>query len=166
MREMLGVALSLVLALAGEPAAASSGEAETLVSLDVKDAEITQIVRVLSEAAGLQVVFDPGLACRLTLKLREAPWRSAFDASLRACALGSEQEGQVLRIAPVARLADEAQAERRLREQQELGRPLRMTTFRLSYARAQEMAPLLKSLLSPPGDVVYDTRTNTLIILN
>src|SRR4030095_8120913 len=99
---------------------------------------------------------DPAPACRLTLKLREVPWRSALDASLRACALGREQEGGVLRIAPVARLADEAQARRRLREQQDLNRPLRMATFRLSYARAQERAPLLKSLLSPPGDVVYD----------
>ena len=163
---MLGTALALVLALGGEPVAAPYPEVGTRVSLDVRDVEVTDIVRVLSEAAGLQVVFDPAPACRLTLKLREVPWRSALDASLRACALGREDEGGVLRIAPVAHLVDEAQAERRLRDQQELSRPLKATTFRLSYARAQEMAPLLKRLLSPRGDVIYDARTNTLIIVN
>jgi hypothetical protein len=55
------------------------------------------------------VVFDPGAACRQTLKLKEVPWRSALEASLRACALGREQEEGVLRIAPMARLVDEAQ---------------------------------------------------------
>lgn len=163
---MLGAILGLLLVLAGEGAAASSGDAEARISIDVKDAEITDVVRVLSEAVGLQIVFDPSAACRLTLRLKEVPWRSALEASLRACALGREEQGGVMRIAPVARLANEAQAERGLREQQERGRPLKMATFRLSYARAQDIAPLLKSLLSPPGDVVYDARTNTLVIVN
>lgn len=166
MPAMLGAALSLILALAGEPVAAPNADLDTRISLDVRDAELTDIVRVLAEAAGLQVVFDSAPACRLTLKLREAPWRSALDASLRACALGRQEEGGVLRLAPLARLMDEAQAERLLRDRQEISCPLKVTTFRLSYARAQEIAPLLKSLLSPSGDVVYDARTNTLIILN
>jgi len=29
-----------------------------------------------------------------------------------------------------------------------------------------QMAPLVKRLLSPQGDVVYDTRTNTLIVID
>ena len=37
---------------------------------------------------------------------------------------------------------------------------------RLSYARAQELAPIVKRFLSPRGEVVYDTRTNTLIIID
>jgi len=161
---MLSVTLSLVLVLGGPPA--DSNAVETRISIDVRDAEVTNIVQVLAEVAGQQVVLDPGLTCRLTLKLREVPWQTALDASLRACALGHEDQGGVVRIAPMTRLVDEAEAERKLREEQERSRPLRMVSVRLSYARAQEMAPLLKSLLSPPGDVAYDVRTNTLIIVN
>ena len=36
--------------------------------------------------------------------------------------------------------------------------------MRLSYAKAAEVAPLLKRFLSPRGDVTYDARTNTLFV--
>jgi type IV pilus assembly protein PilQ len=80
--------------------------------------------------------------------------------------LAREEEGGIVRIAPASRLAAEAEDERRLREARSTSREPQVTTFRLSYARAQEMAPLVKRLLSPRGDVVYDTRTNTLIVID
>jgi hypothetical protein len=68
-----GVAAWLLtaVALAGRP----GGEGEARVSLDVKDAPVVDIVRVLVEAGGLQVVFDPGLDCRLTVSPRRHPLR-------------------------------------------------------------------------------------------
>ena len=49
--------------------AASQPEAEARISLDVKDAPAVDVVRVLSEVADFQAVFDPGVSCTLTLKL-------------------------------------------------------------------------------------------------
>ena len=40
----------------------------------------------------------------------------------------------------------------------------RLALFRLSYARAQQLAPLLDRILTPAGRVSYDARTNTLIV--
>jgi type II secretory pathway component HofQ len=84
---------------------------------------------------------------------------------LRACGLGLEEEGKVLRIAPRERLRTESEERRRLAEARGRSRTGTVATFRLSYARAAEIAPLLKRLL-PAGDVVFDTRTNTLLILD
>ncbi len=42
----------------------------------------------------------------------------------------------------------------------------RVERFRLSYARAQELAPLVKKLLSERGEIVVDARTNTLIVID
>jgi type IV pilus assembly protein PilQ len=145
---------------------AAEADAEARVSLDVRESDVTDIVRVLSEVAGFQVVFDPGLSCRLTLKLHEVSWRTALDVSLKSCGLGREEEGGILRIAPTSRLIEEAEAERRLREARAAAAPHRVLTFRLSYARAQEMAPIVKKLLAPRGDVVYDARTNTLMVID
>jgi type II secretory pathway component HofQ len=64
----------------------------------------------------------------------------------------------------VAKLSAELAERRRLAEEQRLNRPLRTVRYRLSYARAAELAPLIKKFLSPRGDVVYDARTNTLYI--
>jgi endonuclease/exonuclease/phosphatase family metal-dependent hydrolase len=79
------------------------GEGEARVSLDLKDAPAVDIVRALAEAGGFQVVFDPGLTCRLTMKLNEARWRSVLDATLSACGLGREEEANVLRVASPTR---------------------------------------------------------------
>ena len=53
-----------------------------------------------------------------------------------------------------------------LEEEREASRPRDLKTVRLSYARAETLAPLLKRLLSPRGDVTYDARTNTLLIVD
>jgi len=142
-------------------ALAPAGEAR--VSLDAKNAPVTDIVRVLAEAAGFQVVFDPGIDCKLTMKVNAAAWRSLLDTALGACALGVEDEADVLRVAPVARLREEAAARRRLNEEQARKPAGRLALVRLSYQRAEKMAPLLERMLPPQASVSYDTRTNTLL---
>lgn len=152
--------LALALALA------ATAEGEARVSLDVKDAPIVDIVGLLAEVGGFQVVFDPGLSCKLTLKMTAARWLEVLDLSLRACGLGREEDNGIIRVAPVARLAEESAARRRLADERQRSGPRSLTRYRLSYARAQEMAPIVKRFLSPRGEVVYDTRTNTLIIID
>jgi type IV pilus assembly protein PilQ len=154
--------MALVLALAA-PGPPPEGEAR--ISLDIKDAPVEDIVRLLTEVGGFQAVFDPGISCKLTVKLTEVRWQAALDVSLRSCRLGREEENGILRIAPVDRLGEESAARRRLEEEQRLSAPHSVARFRLSYARAQEVAPLLKRFLSHRGDVVYDGRTNTLIVI-
>jgi type IV pilus assembly protein PilQ len=144
-------------------AVAPAGEAR--VSLDAKDAPVQDVVSLFAELARFQVVFDPGVECKLTLKLNEARWVTAFDTTLRACGLGYEEEGGVVRVAKASQLAQEAADRRRLNEERGRGGAGRIALFRLSYARAQELAPLLKSRLKPGGDVTWDSRTNTLIVI-
>lgn len=158
--------LSPALALADVPAASArpAAPAEARISVDFKDAEIVDIVRLLAEVGNFQVVIDPGVACKLTLKLKEVPWDQALEVSLRVCGLGSESDNGIVRVAPVAKLTAEHVERRRLAEEKQLDRPLRTVRYTLSYARAAELAPVIKKFLSPGGDVVFDTRTNTLII--
>jgi type IV pilus assembly protein PilQ len=137
---------------------------ETRISLDFKDADILDVVRLMSEVGSFQVVVDPGVSCKLTMKLKEVPWDAALDVALRSCGLGHDTQNGIVRVAPVAKLTEEAASRRKLAEEQRLDRPLRTTRYRLSYAKAAELAPLIKKFLSPRGEVVVDPRTNTLII--
>ena len=132
--------------------------------LDARDTPIVDVVRVLAEAGGFQVVFDPGPSCRLTLKLHQARWRAVLDTALAACSLGFEEEGDILRIAPVAKLCEEAAARRRLNQERQARPRGRLALFRLSYARAQQLAPLLDRIVAPAGRVSYDARSNTLVV--
>ena len=137
---------------------------EARISLDVKDGPLVDIVSALAEVGRFQVVFDPAPPCPLTLKLREVRWRIALEEALRACRRAVEEEGGVLRIAPLERL--KAEGRRKLAEEQARSGAHTVSAFRLSYARAAEMAQVVKKLLSPRADVVYDPRTNTLIIVD
>ena len=134
------------------------------VSLDLKDADASEIVSVLARAADRQPVFDPGIACRVTLRIKQVEWRKALDVVLRACSLGVEESGSVLRVATLARLQAEQAERRRLSEiRSEPPQETSIESFRLSYARAAELSALLQKVL-PRGKVSWDERTNTLII--
>jgi len=158
-----------VLALAGSLAAPAPGSPrpaseETRISVDFKDADILDIVRLMAELGSFQVVAHPGISCKLTLKLKEVPLDTAFDLALKTCGLGSEESSGIHRIAPRATLTAEHAEARKLADEQKYNRPLKTRMYRLSYARASEMAPLVKKFLSPRGEVIFDARTNTLIV--
>ena len=156
--------LALSVAAPAGPIGRPSTPEETRISVDFKDADVLDIVRLMAELGSFQVVAHPGISCKLTLKLKEVPLDTAFDLALKTCGLGSEEASGIYRIAPTATLTAEHAAARKLAEEQRLDRPLKTRMYRLSYARAAEMAPLVKKFLSPRGEVVFDARTNTLIV--
>src|SRR4029077_16005388 len=74
----------------------------------------------------------------------------------------------IVRIAPLAELAQEQTDRKTLADAQALSGDLEVRTRRRSYAKAEEMQTLLKqsgeALLSKRGTVQVDPRTNTLIV--
>jgi type IV pilus assembly protein PilQ len=159
----LPLSLSLLFVPSAFPAPTSQDEAR--ISIDFKDVDVVDVVRLLAEVGGFQVVVDPGVNCKLTLALKEVRWEQALDVSLKSCRLAREEDGGIVRVAPAERLVAEHQQQRKLAEEQALNRPLRTRSYRLSYARAAEVAPIIRAtLLSPRGSVYFDTRTNTLFI--
>lgn len=139
---------------------------EARISLDVRDADVQDLARLFADIGAFQLVMDPGVSCRVTLKMNAVRWDAAFKAVLKTCGLAQEEDEGVVRIATAARLAEEVREERALHEAQESARQRSVVSHRLSYARAAELAPLVKRLLGPGADVIYDTRTNTLIIID
>lgn len=142
----------------------SPSDGEARLTLDFKDVSATDLVVLLADAGGRQSVVDGDVHCRLTVKLSGVRWHTAFEHVLRSCALGAEEDGPILRVAPLARLSEEARQRRTLDEERALSQPRSLSLVRLSYARAEELAPILKQALPPGSDVTYDKRTNTLFV--
>jgi type IV pilus assembly protein PilQ len=135
------------------------------ISLDFQQADLRAVLRVFSEISGLNIVIDPAVKGSVDVALRDVPWDQALDIILRANKLGYIVDGTIVRIAPLATLADEETQRRKLADEQALAGQLRVLTRTLSYAKAEEMVQLLtKSALSQRGTVQVDPRTNTLII--
>src|SRR5215471_20404990 len=135
-----------------------------LISIDIKDYDIKDFFRLISEISGLNVVLDPNVSGTVTLKLTDVPWDQALDVVLKNYQLGGQLQGNVLRIATNATLQSEQTAQKTLRDAQEQASPLLTRTFLLNYTTAPAVSNVLKTLLSTRGNIITDDRRNALII--
>ena len=134
------------------------------ISLDLKDADIKDVFRTISQLTGLNIVIDPEVRGTVTVQLENVPWDQALDLILKQNGLGYVLENNIMRIATTAKLQTEESDRARLAEARQAAEPTRTVIKKLSYARAGEITPTLKSIMSRRGDIVIDARTNTLII--
>jgi type II secretory pathway component HofQ len=134
------------------------------ITLDVVRADLHDVLRLLAEKGGLNVVVADEVRGKVTLRLRDVPWRQALDTVLASHGLGQELRGNVLRVATMKQLTEEAEARAKLKQAREEVAPLRTYFIPVSYAKAAELLPQVKAQLSPRGRASVDDRTNTLIV--
>ena len=133
--------------------------------MDFQNADLRAVLRVFAEISALNIVIDPSVRGEVNVALTEVPWDQAFDVILRANGLGYELDGTVVRIASIERLQEEAEARAVLARREAEAGELAVFTRTLSYARADDLVPLITgSSLSSRGEVFTDPRTNTLIV--
>jgi type IV pilus assembly protein PilQ len=138
------------------------------INFSLRDADLKEVLRTFAKISGLNMVVQPGVDGRVTVELTGVPWDQALEIILKTQNLGYQLEGNIMRIAPLSVLGQEAAAEAAQRQAAALAVPLRTVLKRVSYASAAEIMGLLRSgtasILSARGSVVVDQRTNTLII--
>ncbi len=134
------------------------------ISLNLKDADVKDVLRTFAELTGLNMAIDPGVGGSVTVDFVDVPWDQALDIILRQNGLTFVLEGNVMRIGTIDRIAAETQASRRLQEEERLNVPLTTLSFKLSYARAADVSSLLRDIASPRARIIVDNRTNQLII--
>jgi type IV pilus assembly protein PilQ len=134
------------------------------LSLNLKDADIKDVLRTFAQLTGLNIAIDPGVAGTVTVDFTDVPWDQALELILKQNALSYVLEGNVMRVGSVARLTAEKAQIRELQEAERLNVSLTTLSFRLSYARASEVQSLLTQIASPRAKIIVDNRTNQLII--
>ncbi|AKI98835.1 Type IV pilus biogenesis protein PilQ [Archangium gephyra] len=154
----------LALTLAAAPAVAKPPQEMKRISLDVTRANVHDVLRMLADKGRLNLVVSEEVQGTVTLKLRDVAWTEALDVVLASRGLGMERRGNILRVASLKTLQAEAEALVRLKEAREQAAPLRTWMIPVNYARASELLPHVRGLLSPRGSVSVDLRTNTLIV--
>jgi len=171
--------------LAGTSALRSSTQsARQRISLDLKDADIRNVLRLIAEVSKLNIAATEDVQGKLTLRLFDVPWDQALEIVLHSAGLDSQQVGTFLRVSTRKRLREE-------REEQEKGQiaeaalePLQTVCLRLDYAKAERLAAILggnataladvdpsarlasvhNGVLSERGQVFADEASNSLIV--
>jgi type IV pilus assembly protein PilQ len=139
------------------------------ISLSFQNIDVRALLQIIGDVSGNNVVISDGVKGELAMRLINVPWDQALDIILRTKGLGMQQQGNVMLIAPLDEIASRAKAEGEATKQRDEGAPLRSEIIQVNYAKASDMAALLKagskSLLSARGQVSVDARTNTLLVL-
>ena len=77
-----------------------------IISLDLKDADIRDVLKVFAKIGRFNLVVDPEVKGSVTVRLQNVPWDQALDVILRMNGLGYTLEGRILRTGTPRRLAD------------------------------------------------------------
>lgn len=134
------------------------------ISVNLKDVDLRDFFRMVHEISGLNVVLDPKVNGSLTMVLDDVPWDQALAIVMRNNGLDCQLDGNVLRIATLATMKQEADDRRAQVDAQALAVDLVTITRYLNYATSRDVVPTLKAFLSARGSAIADDRTNALMI--
>ena len=138
------------------------------ISLDFQDVPVRQVLQIIAQLNGFNLVTTDSVNGAVTLNLSNVPWDQALDMILKIRGLDKRIEGNILLIAPRDELNAQETAELQAKQQVQQLIPLTNKNVSINYAKASDLATLLRSanggLLSQRGSVAVDERTNTLLI--
>jgi len=134
------------------------------ISLDFKDADIHNILRLISEVAKLNIITGDDVSGKITVTMRNVPWDQALDIILKTKKLGKVRQGNIIRIASLADLAKEQELAQKAAAAKQTLEPLRVRLIPVNYAVAKDIEAQVKDILSERGTVNVDVRTNVLIV--
>lgn len=138
------------------------------LSLNFQNISVRTVLQLIADYNNFNLVTSDSVQGDITLVLDDVPWDQALDLILKTKGLDKRIEGNILMVAPAEELAvRESMDLRNQQEVQELA-PLYSEYMQINYAKAKDIAELLKSkdssLLTERGSVAVDERTNTLLV--
>lgn len=138
------------------------------LSLNFQDIEIRAVLQLLADFTGLNMVVSDTVGGNITLRLKDVRWQEALDIILQTKGLTMRQKGNIMMVAPTVEVTARERLEAESKISLEQLAPLQTKIIKVKYARAQDMAELMKTeanlFLSERGSIGVDSRTNALLI--
>jgi type IV pilus assembly protein PilQ len=113
------------------------------ISLDFKNADIHDVLRIIAEVSGLNIVATDDVKARVTLRLVEVPWDQALDVVLQSNGLEKSQTGNVITVSTTKRLETERTARLAAQTAQQKITPLATEYVKVNYVKATDVAALI-----------------------
>jgi type IV pilus assembly protein PilQ len=134
------------------------------ISLDFQNADIHDILRLIAEVSGLNIITGPEVKGTVTTRMMDVPWDQALDIVLKINGLDRERDGNIIRIAPAQRFIAERQERLQAQKAEVQIEPTVTQIVPVSYSKANDLKANLEKLLSERGSIFVDARTNTMIV--
>ncbi len=135
------------------------------ISLEVRDTPVRDVINVIAEQSGANIIIGNDVDGNISLKLRKIPWDEALLVVMKTRGLGYVRQGSILRVAKYESLRLESSEALKVLEAHKAAEPLRVKIIPVSYAQAKDLVTQVGAFLSKErGKAVSDIRTNSLII--
>jgi len=130
------------------------------VSLDLREADIRNVFKILAFKSGVNIVASPEVTGIVTIQLKDVPWQQALDVIVQTYGYAYEKRGSIIIVTTVENLKQRREDAMILSEQE----PLETKTFTLNFGKASEKIESIEKMKSDRGSINFDERTNTIIV--
>ena len=96
------------------PPASAPTSGEKLISLDFKDADVVNLLRILAAESGRNIVSGDDVKGRVSISLKNVTWEQALDTILEVRGLAKVEKDGVIRIVSLDQLTKEKEAQARV----------------------------------------------------
>ncbi|WP_425320153.1 type IV pilus secretin PilQ [Paraferrimonas haliotis] len=138
------------------------------LSLNFQNISVRTVLQIIADYNNFNLVTSDTVDGNITLRLDDVPWDQALDLILQVKGLDKRIEGNILMVAPKEEMNIRENLNLEAAQKAEELAPLYSEYMQINYAKASDIAALLKtddsSLLSTRGTVAVDERTNTLLV--
>lgn len=136
------------------------------ISLDLQDADVVNVLRLLADVGGVNIVFGADVSGKITLNLKNVPWDQALDIVLMTNGLDKVRMGTIIRVARSETITEEANKRLAAMKASDKVEPLitRIVPVNYSDIATIKESELIKNILSERGKIDIDERTNTLVL--
>src|SRR5262249_27643261 len=98
------------------PITPAPADGQRLISLDFKDADVVNLLRILAAESGRNIVIGDDVKGKMSISLRNVAWELALDTIMEARGLVKTERDNVIRIVSAEQLAKEREAKARVEE--------------------------------------------------
>jgi type IV pilus assembly protein PilQ len=96
------------------PPASAPAAGEKLISLDFKDADVVNLLRILAAESGRNIVAGDDVKGRVSISLKNVTWEQALDTILEVRGLAKVERDGVIRVVSLDQLTKEKEAQARV----------------------------------------------------
>ena len=134
------------------------------ISLDFQQADISNVLRLIAEVSGFNIVVGEGVKNKVTMKLANVPWDQALDMLLKMNGLGMIRQGNIVWVDSLTNIAKQQDEEARAKESKAKAEPIVTRVFYIRNLNAQEVQQSLRQYMSPRGVMNISQASNALIV--
>ena len=149
------------------------------ISLMFKNTPLSNVLKVLADFAGLNLVISSSVQGNISIDLKDVPWNEVLNIILISKGLATKKMNNILYVATAAEINAQEQLEAQTKKSQENNAPLITEFIPLNYTTASAAQGVILAMgnssnsssttgssgvLSSRGTITIDSRTNTLIV--